>query len=156
MDTQEHGILMNEIRYCQRITQRTARLYRRISTAFTFLAIIGGTGLATALSNTLPGWLVTAGGVLLACTGAASLAIRPLEKAILNEQDLKKYSILATEAVLMDVQSLKTALAKANETDVAEIELLRDVAYNDVVVESGRDDLKSPLSMSQKFISALA
>ena len=156
MDTQEHGILMNEIRYAQRITQRTARLYRRLTTFFTFSAIIGGSGLASAMSAAAPEWLVFAGGALLACTGAAALAIRPLEKAILNEQDVKKYSTLETQAVSMDAPALRAELAKARESDAAEVELLRDVAYNDVVVESGRSDLASPLTLPQKLIAALA
>jgi hypothetical protein len=156
MDNQEHGILMNEIRYAQRITQRTARFYRHLSTLFTFTAIIGGSGLATSIAGTFPHWIVLAGGVLLACTGAASLAIRPIEKAIINEQDYKKYAALETVAVSMPVNDLRMALAKARETDVAEIELLRDVAYNDVVIETGRPDLQSALTIPQKLIAALA
>ncbi len=56
----------------------------------------------------------------------------------------------------IDEDALRAALAKARETDVAEVELLRDVAYNDVVVESGRPDMQAPLSVPQKLISALA
>lgn len=108
------------------------------------------------MSNTAPEWLVFAGGALLACTGAATLAIRPLEKAILNEQDVKKYSTLETQAVSIDVSALRAALAKARESDVAEIELLRDVAYNDVVLESGRSDLQAKLNLPQRLIAALA
>lgn len=156
MDIQEHGILINEIRYAQRITQRTARLYRRMATFFTFIAILGGGGLASAMSNAAPPWLAITGGALLAIAGAAALAIRPLEKAILNEQDVKKYSALATQAVPMDVPALRTALAKARESDIAEIELLRDVAYNDVVIESGRSDLQTTLTIPQRFIASLA
>ena len=56
----------------------------------------------------------------------------------------------------MDAQALRAELAKARESDAAEVELLRDVAYNDVVVESGRSDLASPLTLPQKLIAALA
>lgn len=152
----EKAILLNEIRYAQRITQRTARLYRRAATFLTFTAIIGGSGLATSMSATLPHWIVVLGGVLLAVAGAVGLAVRPLEKAILNEQDLKKYTQLETQAVSMSLEQLQAALAKARETDVAEIELLRDVAYNDVVTESGRSDMAASLTFPQRFIAALA
>ena len=152
----EKAILLNEVRYAQRITQRAARLYRRAATLMTFIAIVGGSGLATSMSTTLPQWLVVCGGLLLAMAAAAGLAVRPLEKAILNEQDWKKYAMLETQAVPMDAAQLAAALAKARETDVAEIELLRDVAYNDVVVESGRPDMVAPLNLQQRFIAALA
>ena len=155
-EQQEHGILMNEIRYAQRITQRTARLYRRVGTFFTFSAILGGSGLASALAQNTPSWLILAGAIVLAATGAAALAIRPLEKAITNEQDLKRYTALESKALSMDANTLREELAKTREGDAAEIELLRDVAYNDVVIESGRADLKVSLSLPQKFISALA
>lgn len=154
--SEQHAILINEIRYAQRITQRTARLYRRAATFLTFTAILGGSGLATSMSATLPQWLVVAGGVLLACTAAAGLSVRPLEKAIMNEQDLRKYTALETQAVSMNVDALRAALSKARESDVAEIELLRDVAYNDVVIESGRPDMKAALNLPQRFIAALA
>ncbi|MFD2298379.1 hypothetical protein QRO11_12135 [Paracidovorax citrulli] len=155
-EKEQHQILINEIRYAQRITQRTARLYRRVGTFLTFVGILGGSGMVASLSSKLPDGLVVAGGALLAVAGAAALAIRPLEKAIVNEQDLKKYTALESQAVAMDLSALKLALSKARETDVAEIELLRDVAYNDVVVESGRPDMRAPLNLPQKFIAALA
>ena len=156
MDNENHGILLNEIRYAQRITQRTARLYRRLGTFFTFMSVIGGGGLASSLSATSPYWLVLTGGIILAVTGAAALAIRPIEKAILNEQDVKKYANLEVDALGMDTQHLTVALAKARQSDVAEIELLRDVAYNDVVRESGHPEMASSLTLSQRFMATLA
>lgn len=155
-NTEKHAVLMNEIRYAQRITQRTARLYRRVATFLTFTAIVGSSGLATSLSTALPKWLVVVGAVLLACAGAAALAVRPLEKAILNEQDYKRYTALETQALGMDEAALAAALAKARESDAAEIELLRDVAYNDVVIESGRQDMATKLTTPQRLIAALA
>ena len=74
----------------------------------------------------------------------------------MNELDVRKYSTLETQAVGMDVDELRAAISKARETDVAEIELLRDVAYNDVVMESGRPDMKAELNLPQRFIAALA
>ena len=154
--TEQHAILMNEIRYAQRITQRTARLYRRAATFLTFTAVLGGSSLFASVSNHVPPVLVLVGAALLACAGAVGLAVRPLEKAILNEQDLKKYTQLETQSLGMDTATLRAALAKARETDVAEIELLRDVAYNDVVIESGNPQMQAHLSLSQRLIAALA
>lgn len=148
--------LMNEIRYAQRITQRTARLYRRASTVLTFLAILGGSSVAVSLSKSAPDWLAIVGTLAMAAAAAASLAVRPLEKAITNEQDLRKYTQLETLAVGMTLEQLQAALAKARETDAAEVELLRDVAYNDVVREIGRDDAAIHLNLQQRLIASLA
>ena len=56
----------------------------------------------------------------------------------------------------MTAEQLAAALAKAGETDTPEIEALRDVAYNDVVREIGRDDHVVPLSATQRLFAALA
>lgn len=148
--------LLNEIRYAERLCQRTARMYRRVATFFTFSAVLGGSGTVTALSTAVPPWVGIAGAALLAVTGAAALAIRPLEKAIINEADSRKYAALRTQAVGMDGQQLDAALQKARESDTAEIELLRDVAYNDVVKEIGRSDMVGPLTLRQKLMESMA
>ena len=74
-----HAQLQTEIRYAIRLTQRTARLYRRVQTVGTFLAIVGGSALLSALAGTFPAWLPIAGGVLLTFAGAAMIAIRPAD-----------------------------------------------------------------------------
>jgi len=51
---------------------------------------------------------------------------------------------------------LESALAKARESDVAEIEPLRDVAWNDVVVEIGRPEVRVALRPTQRLLAALA
>lgn len=155
-ESEEHAVLLNEIRYAQRITQRTARLYRHLATVLTFLAILGGSGVFTTASTVFPQWVVLAGGLLLAVSGAVALSVRPLEKAILNEQDLKRYTQLATKAHGMDLATLRTELEKARESDAAEVELLRDVAYNDVVLEAGHPELKTALTFPQRVVAALA
>ena len=47
-------------------------------------------------------------------------------------------------------------LQKAREFDTAEVEPLRDVAYNDVVIEIGRSELAVPLTSHQRILAALA
>jgi hypothetical protein len=153
---ERHAILLNEIRYAERLTQRTARLYRRAATAGTFIAAIGGTSLMASVAQGVPDWVRFFGLGMLALAGAATLAVRPLEKAITNEADSRKYASLRTQAMTMDTPQLEVALQKARESDAPEIELLRDVAYNDLVVEIGRDDLISRLSPRQRLLEAMA
>ena len=49
--------VLGEIRYAQRLAQRTARLYRRIQAFSTFLAILGGAGVMSAMSTRFPVWV---------------------------------------------------------------------------------------------------
>ncbi len=156
MQDQRHAILLNEIRYAERLTQRTSRLYRRAASFCTFTAILGGSGVLSGLSDAFPDWMSAAGVLLIAIAGAAALTVRPLEKAITNETDAKKYSALRTQGVGMDSAELEAALQKARESDAPEVESLRDVAYNDLLVEIGRDDMKAPLTARQRFFEALA
>lgn len=147
---------VNEARYAQRLCQRTARLYRRADTAATFVGVLAGSAAASALVAGAPAWLPLAGAVVLACVGAAHVAVRPAEKAALNEADARKYAELLAQAPAFDEHALALALAEARRTDVPELEPLRDVAYNDVMLELGRPDLAAQLRPAQRLLAALA
>ena len=147
---------IHEIRYAERICQRTARLYRRVQTLGTWLTVVAGSATLSALNYQVPSWVSATGAVVMAMTGAALLAIRPADKAAANEADARKYASLRQEAQGMTEVQLRLALDKARISDVPEIETLRDVAYNDTVTEYGRHDCVVPLRMHQRVLAALA
>jgi hypothetical protein len=148
--------MIYEARYAVRLTQRTARLYRRIQSFGTFLAVLGGSGAASLLAASVPNWVGAVGVAVLAVSGAALVAIRPADKAAQNEADFKRYmALLAKEPGMLD-EALKAGLAEAHQSDCPEIESLRDVAYNDVVAEFGRDDQRIKLKAHQRLLAALA
>ena len=152
MQTKEQ--LMGEIRYAIRLTQQTARLYRRIQTIGTFLTVVGGSAaLAAFAGNT---WVLIAGASIFAVFGAASIAIRPADKAAMNESDVKRYQSLMSKAQTMDVAQLRTAIEEAHIGDAPEIEALRIIAYNDVMDEINRQDQHIPLSRSASLLRAFA
>lgn len=148
--------LINQIRYAERLCLRTARLYRRIATASAFATVVGGGAAMSALSSRFPDWLSIGGAVVFGLFGAAILAVRPTDKAVANEQDARRYAQLRSAAGGMEAAALLMALDKARETDCPEIEALRDVAFNDVVVEIGRADLVVPLGATQRMVASLA
>ena len=111
-----------------------------------FATIVGSGALASVLAPNVPQWVAITGACVLAVFGAATLAIRPADKAAANETDLRRYSRLLTEASRMEADELTEALAKAKEGNAPEIEPLRRVVYNDVVREIGRDDEAFELS----------
>jgi hypothetical protein len=148
--------LLHEIRYAERICQRTARLYRRVQALGTWLTVVAGSATLSALSVQVPSWVSATGAVVMALTGAALLAIRPADKAAANEADVRKYASLRQESLGMSESQLLQALDKARLSDVPEIETLRDVAYNDTVTEYGRHDCAVPLRIHQRVLAALA
>ncbi len=96
------------------------------------------------------------GAGLLAVVGAAVLAIKPADRAAVNDADVRKYAELLKEAPALSDLDFSTALAKARITDAPELEALRDVAYNDLVSEIGQPELASRLSLAQRLIASLA
>lgn len=156
MSSEQHAILLNEVRYAERLCQRTARLYRHMQTFGTFATVLGGSAVLTALSAAFPAWVSVAGAVAFSVFGAAMIATRPADKAAANEADMRRYAKLRTEGLLMDEAALRAALRKLQETDTPEMESLREVAYNDVMREIGQDAHVVPLRLGQRWIALLA
>jgi hypothetical protein len=157
MDTTLHrSSLLNEIRYSERLCQRTARLYRRVQGITTFLTIIGGSAAASSLVAHTPSWLPITGTFLLAVFGAVAIAVRPADKAAQNELDVKRYGAIRAKSSNMTDAELRQAIDEAHTSNAVEVEPLRDVAYNDVALEVGRPDSMVQLNLQQRLIAAFA
>lgn len=148
--------LKGEIRYAQRLCQRTARLYRRVQTAATFLSLLAGSAALVTLSSQLDKMVTIYAGLTFAAFTAIIYAIRPADKIAQNESDVKKYAALLVKAESATVEELRGLIAEARQTDAVEVEPLRAVAFNDVMREINRDDAIIELSPMQKLIGALA
>lgn len=148
--------LQGEIRYAQRLCQRTARLYRRVQTCATFLSVLSGSGALIALSSQMPSGVTIGFALAFATFGAVNLAVRPADKAAQNDLDVRKYGALVVKAQQVEPMELKRLIAEAEQSDAPEVEPLRDVAFNDVMREINRDDALIPLRFSQRFLSAIA
>ena len=148
--------LHSEIRYAIRLTERTARLYRKIQVTGYVLTILGGSAVVASIGKALPDWLTTAGAIVFAVAGALLISIRPADKVAQNESDARRYQALMAKAVSMSEPELEQALEEARLSGAPEIEPLRDVAYNDVAVECARPDVVVPLSPVQRLLAKLA
>jgi hypothetical protein len=143
------------LRYAQRLCQRTARFYRRIQTVLTFISLLAGSSAVATLAAQMPipsAWMLAA----FAIFGCINLAIRPAEKIAANEADIRKYGALLAKAQTLDAATLQQQLNEARQSDAAEVEPLRAVAYNDVVLESYEPDALIRLTPMQKLMGALA
>lgn len=113
--------LLGEIRYAQRLCQRTARLYRRAPTVFTFLSLLAGSSAIVSLSAKLPFGVTISLAILFAAFGAANVAVRPAEKVAANDADARKYAVLLTKVIpVADVAAVQAMLAEARQSDVPE------------------------------------
>ena len=148
--------MLSEIRYAERLCQRTARLYRHVQALGTGLSVIGGSAALSALSKTTPDWLAIAGAVVFTVAGAMLIAIRPADKAAPNEVDVKRYAALRARASSLDDKALRAAIDEAHLSDAVEVDSLRDVAYNDVAQEVGQPGYKIPLTLPQRMLAAIA
>ena len=95
---------------------------------------------------------------MLAVAGAALIAIRPADKAAQNEADVRRYQALMPKAENSAVtdEQLVVAIEEARQGDAAQIESLRNVAFNDVVTEFNRPDQLIPLTRAQKVLASFA
>lgn len=148
--------LIGEIRYAIRLAERTARLYRRIQTFGSFCAILGGSAALAGVSNIFPKAYLILGTLVAAGFGAMLLSVRPGDKAAQNETDLKRFQLLMARSGKLGDDELAESLDEARVGVAPEIELLRDVAYNDVVCERNREDATLPLTLPQKILRAFA
>lgn len=149
--------LIGEVRYAQRLCQRTARLYRRASTCFTFLSLVAASGAIATVSAKMPAPVTVSLAILFAALAAANFVMRPAEKIAANDTDVRKYAaLLAKMAPITDLVIIQAMIAEARQSDVPEVEPLRDVAFNDVMLEINRPDQLIPLRLSQRLLGALA
>ncbi len=147
--------LQIELRYAQRFCQRSVRFYRRIQTTFTFISLLAGSSAIAAIAAQMP---VTATWMLAAFSifGILNFAIRPAEKIAALQVDVRKYAMLITKSDLLDASAIQHLLHEARQTDTEEIEPLRAVAYNDVMLEIDELDSLIELSPMQKLMGVLA
>lgn len=149
-------LLQAEIRYAIRLCERTARFYRKIQTWGTILSILGGSAVMASLAPSLPHWITISGGITLAVFGAILIGVRPAEKAVQNDNDVKRYQALMTKSHSLNADELQIALEEAHQGCAPEIDALRNVAYNDVVREIGRSESVIALSFFEKIFASIA
>jgi hypothetical protein len=148
--------LIGEIRYAIRLAERTARLYRRVQTFGSFCAIVGGSTALAGISSVFPKAALVWGTFMATVFAAMLLSVRPGDKASQNEVDVKRFQFLMARADKLSDAELAESLEETRVGVAPEIELLRDVAYNDVVRERNREDEVIPLTLPQKILRVFA
>jgi hypothetical protein len=147
--------LQIELRYAQRFCQRSVRFYRRIQATLTFISMLAGSSSIAAIAAQMPlaaTWLLAAFSIF----GILNFTLRPAEKIAALQADLRKYAALITKSDDLDALTIQRLLHEARQSDAEEIEPLRAVAFNDVMLEIDEPEALIKLTPMQKLIGALA
>jgi hypothetical protein len=125
------------LRYAERVLERYGRMWERLDTLLRFVAILFGSAAFAALvggheSATL------ALGVGFAITQALEFSLAPARHAALAGASRKSYSaILARQGVMTDGELTAAWEAATSLDEIVVPEVLRRIAYNDVLKEKG-------------------
>lgn len=127
------------LRYAMRVLERNASYWRKVATLLKFLSILGGSlALAGVLADKPKAaiWM----GLLFAIAQALENALSPIEKALLSEVQRKQYARLWAGHAQSDASALSSAyMALVAEDEICPARSLRELAYDDVVIEQGLD-----------------
>lgn len=145
------------IRYAIRVLERTCRFWAKVDAALKICALLAGSSAIYAIA-TQDRAVSIAFGFFFALTQALEFALRPADKAAEARAGRAGYAqLLAAEAVHSD-QALQAAYEQlCAQDDIACMESLRRIAYNDVVEERSQDASAAyALTRWQRFMSWMA
>ena len=145
-----------EIRYGMRFGRRQSRLLDRIANAIKALTIIAGSAAfigVIAKYDALVKW----SGVIVAALAIGDAIWNPTGKAARSREIENRYAMVNRHAAELSTEELRREVDDVYDAHTPELELLRYVAYNDVVSECGNSDKeKYRLNLWQRLIAALA
>lgn len=144
------------IRYGMRLDELHRRLYGRLSTTISVVLLVAGsTAFATLFggSATLAGWA----GLIVACVTAIDVKLSPAVRASMAAASARRFGELRALVHDRELDEIRRRLAalQAESLD-GEIDVLRWVAWNDVMREAGHFDRVKQAGRWQRLIAACA
>lgn len=151
-----HNTLFS-IRYAVRVLERYARYWRSVDALTRFASFMAGTAAIAALAATCQELTMLAG-VVFALLQGIEFVLRPAEKSALAMMQRRPYADLLAGEASHDDATLERgyqAIVAADELVISRP--LKELAYNDVVVERGCDPAQAfPLSVWQRVLARLS
>lgn len=127
------------LRYAVRVLERYARMWHLVGAGLKAISILSGTVALAALTGTNTGLAIFMG-VLFAALQALEHALDPADKRAAALAARRDYArVLSTEATKDDAALEAGYQAVVADDEIVVIQGLRELAYNDVVQEQGRD-----------------
>lgn len=127
------------LRYAVRVLERLARMWSRIDAIIKMASLISGSSAFAALMSGNQTITLVAG-IAFAVLQAVEFALRPSDKAAESRATRKLYAhVIAAQAGLDDDALEQAYHDVVAEDDMIAPEVIRHLAYNDVVHERGCD-----------------
>jgi len=147
-----------DVTYAITLHRLTENFYKKIDTAFAFLAILSGAGILTATFGEYE-IFTKIFAFVAACTGILSVAIRPAEKYALHEVWRNKFTdllALIEAKKLVDLDAIDTELRRLQGQSPSAISALELVAFNRNLMSHGRPDFRLDENWWNKVVGLLA
>ena len=129
--------LLFSIRYAVRVLERHSRMWSKTSNIIRFTSLLSGSAAIASLSAT-NNTLVIVSGVIFACLQALEFALNPSNIATQSSVESQKYAMLMAYQKKYSKDDLEKeyGIISANDPIIIS-DLLKEIAYNDVVLEQG-------------------
>lgn len=145
-----------EIDYALRLCLRHRKFYGHLRSVFMFINLFGTTAAVTAVFAKSPDIALIAG-LVLSAVSVIDRVIDPAKKRASFVQDYKRYAKVQRAIVGKSPADAEKLLLAAREDDSDAIEALRDVAYNDVLLQQGSAaEYMIKLGIGKRLIAAVA
>lgn len=125
-----------DVKYCIRLNTLLQRFYQRLASLFLFSELAGGSVAFSAFVAKHPD-LAGQVGLFIAAVALGNIVLKPTEKAFQADELRRQYQRLAAKAPKLALDQLDEQLAELRQSLAPDIEGVRNVAYNDNLVESG-------------------
>lgn len=128
------------LRYAVRVLERYARMWNLVGAGLKAISILSGTVALAALTGANSRVAVVMG-VVFAALQALEYALGPAEKRAEALAERRNYArVLAAEASMNDAALDAAYQRVVADDEIVIIQSLRELAYNDVVREQGKDE----------------
>lgn len=154
MHIRSHYEATLDVKYGQRLNYLHAKLYAKINAALNFVNLISGTAAFGAFASKTPDiilWIA----LVISLASILSILIDPAIKSAEFADKSKQYArLLAIAPELTEAELYKKLLnLQADTTPI--IEAIRIIAYNDTLIENGREDYLTNPSAWQKILKTI-
>lgn len=145
------------LRYAVRVLERHARLWRNVDNLVRLGSLLAGSGAIAALAAQSHA-LTLAAGVVFALLQGVEFALRPAEGAARSMAQRRPYADLLARQSELDDGAIDAGYQRiVADDEIVVPELLRYLAYNDVLAERGCDaSFAYPASAAMRCMALIA
>lgn len=154
MHTRTHYEATLDVKYGQRLNYLHAKLYAKINAALNFVNLISGTAAFGAFASEKSDiilWIA----LVISVASILSILINPAIKSAEFADKSRQYARLLANAPELTEPELYKKLLNLQTDTTPIIEAIRVIAYNDNLIENGREDYLTNTNTWQKILKTI-